>query len=519
MSTLPTADARGGGGDLGIGSTAFHDFDAEAGGAVAGLLERTDVLLEPQSSRVLVKPFDPGSEGKCRRLVRQVLAMEEPEAEAVLGSVLQEFEDRHTNLEGVLSERFRQVRHYLLDDDEPSFTHRLLIGAYFMSEYALESAALFNPSIVPHPDQTGIARNSLRVVLSLRATGEGHISSIEFRHGIIDGLGNVNIDPASSCVTAPMRVENPLYDKQNFRMKLHEIGLHDQFTSFVLEPLALAFRFAELEASIQDQMLGVGKHNWGSEEGEAAQRIRWLAQSNYQVNFTSAVPLSQRIIFPQSPTEEQGIEDARFVQFFDDDGRMSYFATYTAWNGQVTLPQLIETNDFLHFRLSTLNGHGVRNKGMALFPRRIGGRYAMLSRQDDESLFLMYSDDVHFWRQSEPLAKPEQPWELQKIGNCGSPIETDEGWIVLTHGVGPMRKYCMGAMLLDLENPTRVIGRLKRPLISPNANEREGYVPNVVYSCGSLLHANRLVIPYALSDYASTIATVEIDRLLAMLKQ
>jgi predicted GH43/DUF377 family glycosyl hydrolase len=503
---------------VGAGATAHRDFDAEAGGA-SGLLQRSGILLEPQSSRVLVKPFYPGSESKCRRLISQVLALPETEAGAVLHSVLQEFEDRHINLEGVLSERFRQVSHYLLDEDEPSFTHRLLIGAYFMSEYALESAALFNPSIVAHPDQSGIAKKSLRVVLSLRATGEGHISSIEFRHGIVDGQGNVNIDPASSCVTAPMRVDNPLYDKQNFRMKLHEIGLHDQFTSYVLEPLAAAFRYAELEDSIQDQLLGVGKHNWGNDENEAARRIRWLAQSNYQVDFTAAVPLSQRIIFPQSPTEEQGIEDARFVQFFEDDGRMSYFATYTAWNGQVTLPQLIETDDFLHFRLSTLNGHGVRNKGMALFPRRIDGRYAMLSRQDDESLFLMYSDDVHFWRQSEPLAGPEQPWELQKIGNCGSPIETGEGWLVLTHGVGPMRKYCMGAMLLDLEQPTKVIGRLKQPLISPNANEREGYVPNVVYSCGSLLHADKLVIPYALSDYASTIATVEIDRLLAMLRR
>ncbi len=479
-------------------------------------LRRTGIRVEPDSARVLIKPFDPGSPAKYQHVIGDVLKLGEDKAEALLADVLKEFKGRHLDLEGVLSERFRQVRVHLMDLDEPSSTKRLLIGAYFMSEYALESAALFNPSIVPHPDQSGMSEKSLRMAMSLRATGEGHISSIEFRTAIADGMGNVNIDPARSYVTAPMRVENRSYEKQNFRMKMQEIGLHGQFSAVVMETLGGEFSLAELEEAIQDQLL-MESAGWSGEENDAARRIRWLAQSNYEVHFPSNIPLSQRIIHPQSPTEEQGIEDARFVQFFEDDGSMTYYATYTAWDGQVTLPQLIETQDFLHFKMGTLNGHGVRNKGMALFPRRIDGKYAMVSRLDDERLFIMYSDDIHFWRDSQPLAAPMYPWEFLKIGNCGSPMETDEGWLLLTHGVGAMRRYCIGAMLLDKADPTKVLGRLARPLIEPEWNEREGYVPNVVYTCGALIHAGKVIIPYAMSDYASTVATVELDQLLAAL--
>lgn len=243
--------------------------------------------------------------------------------------------------------------------------------------------------------------------------------------------------------------------------------------------------------------------------------IRWLAKSNYQVTFAPATTLSQRIIFPVSPNESNGIEDARFVRFREEDGSMIYYATYTAYNGHAILPQFIETKDFRSFAVCTLNGQAVQNKGMALFPRRIHGRYAMISRQDDENLFLMTSDNVHFWNEPRLLRRPVHPWEFVKIGNCGSPIETSEGWLVITHGVGPMRRYCIGAILLDLEDPTRVIGSLREPLLEPTGGEREGYVPNVVYSCGAMVHGGRLILPYAVSDTSSQIVTVGLASLLA----
>ena len=239
-----------------------------------------------------------------------------------------------------------------------------------------------------------------------------------------------------------------------------------------------------------------------------------LARANYEIRFDPTLNMSERIIFPSSPTETNGIEDARFVKFVNDDGRVKYYATYTAYDGRVTLPQMLETDDFLHFRVGTLNGPEVKNKGFAMFPRLVNGQYAMLSRQDNENIYLMYSDQPHFWYSKELIARPTYPWEFVQLGNCGSPIETSAGWLVLTHGVGPMRKYAMGAFLLDLNDPSKVIGRLEAPLLEPDASEREGYVPNVVYSCGGVVHGKNLVIPYAMSDYASTFATVPLEDVL-----
>ena len=245
-----------------------------------------------------------------------------------------------------------------------------------------------------------------------------------------------------------------------------------------------------------------------------AQNMLTLVQANYEIFFSPDLNLSERIIFPSSPTETNGIEDARFVEFHDDDGSVRYYATYTAFDGKVILPQILETEDFLRFKASTLNGPEVRNKGLALFPRKVNGLYAMLSRQDNENIYLMYSDMLHFWYTKVQIAKPTYGWEFVQLGNCGSPLETEAGWLVLTHGVGPMRKYAMGAFLLELKDPSRLIGRLEEPLLEPNANEREGYVPNVVYSCGGVIHNGELIIPYAMSDYASTFATIPIDTIL-----
>jgi len=283
----------------------------------------------------------------------------------------------------------------------------------------------------------------------------------------------------------------------------------------VMKSLGDSFSLTELEAAMRRATQDSGP--LPREIQRTMECVRWLAESNYEVHFSPSVGITERIIFPVSSNESNGMEDARFVRFVEDDGSSIYYATYTAYNGRAILPQLLETTDFLHFRALTLNGRAVQNKGMALFPRRINGRYAMISRQDDENLFLMFSDHPHFWSDPKLLCKPCEPWETVKIGNCGSPIETEAGWLVITHGVGPMRKYCIGAMLLDLEDPSKVLSHLREPLLSPEGNEREGYVPNVVYTCGALLHRGRLILPYALSDTASTIVTMELGHLLALL--
>ena len=381
----------------------------------------------------------------------------------------------------------------------------------------MESAAIFNPSIVPHPYQGGIPAGALRFVMSLRATGEGHISSIEFRSGVIGAEGGISMDPVSRFVTIPEILPNPSYDKKRFIIKLSEMGFENGHVSRVMEPLAESFTRSDLNGSV-DAVL---------RETQPATRdlqrslecIRWLADSNYELRFSERLAMSERIIFPVSVNESDGIEDARFVRFTDEDGTVMYYATYTAYNGHAILPQLIETKDFLHFRILTLNGDAVQNKGMALFPRRLGGRFAMLSRQDDENLFIMFSDSPHYWSDPRVVLRPAEMWESVKIGNCGSPIETEAGWLVITHGVGPMRKYCIGAALLDLNDPTKVIGRLREPLLAPEGEEREGYVPNVVYSCGSLLHRGELILPFAVSDRSSSIASIGLDELLNMLRR
>ncbi len=318
------------------------------------------------------------------------------------------------------------------------------------------------------------------------------------------------MDEISPMVTAPVAVEDPDYRKSVFVYKLREMGFDNSWSRRVMEELSEIFTHKELNQALGD----IFAENANPQIDRIRDCIDWLAQSNYEVHFPKSVPLSQRIIFPVSPNESNGIEDARFVRFCDDDDAVCYYATYTAYNGKAILPQLIETVDFENFRILTLNGNAVQNKGMALFPRRIDGNYAMISRQDDENLYLMLSDNVHFWNDPVLLQTPKHPWEFVKIGNCGSPIETSAGWLLITHGVGPMRRYCIGAMLLDLEDPSIVLGSLSEPLLQPKDEEREGYVPNVVYSCGSLVHGDRLILPYALSDTSSTIGTVSLSELL-----
>lgn len=471
-------------------------------------VHRTGLILRPDATRVCFRPFQIHDRERIRRIVDRVMALDETTAEAECQAVLAAFASRHNRLRPYLLERCDQLRDHLASDAAVSEARQLLLGAYFTQEYSLEAAALFNPSIVPHPDQGGVPPGSLRFVLSLRAVGEGHLSSIVFRTGLIGPDGEISVDEPGRFVAAGTVSPNPSYRKAVFERKLVELGQQDEFARAVLAGLATTFTQDELEQAIRRE--AAARH----EPPPSASAMRAVARANYEISFAPTSPYSERVILPVSAAESRGIEDARFVRFQDERGAVTYYGTYTAYDGQVALPQVLETHDFLRFRISTLHGPAVRNKGFALFPRRIRGRYAMLSRQDNENLYLMYSDSPYFWHDRQLLLRPAEPWEFVQLGNCGSPLETDAGWLVLTHGVGPMRRYTLGAILLDRDDPTRVLGRLRRPLLEPDEAEREGYVPNVVYSCGALVHGGRLILPYAMSDQCASFATVPLEELL-----
>lgn len=475
-------------------------------------ITRSPVVITPDRTRVLIRPFQAATDEGSKRIVDNLLALEERKVVELYNSVLQGFAKRHIDISAIMLDRFAQMSDRLAIAGDLSIERKALIGSYFMMEYSPESAALFNPSIVPHPDQSGIAAGSLRFILSLRATGEGHISSIAFRTGVLDNRNSVHLDESVPYTLQAMRKPNRGYEKDLFSRKLREAGVHDEFSKRVLGSLPDVFIFDELRDAIQFER---GRYSAVDiQVDRSSQAIILLAESNYEVVFGGESELSQRILFPSGPSQSNGIEDARFVRFVDDDETVTYYATYTAYDGKITLPQLLETRDFTDFKFATLNGTAVRNKGMAIFPRKIDGKYAMLSRQDDENIFLMYSDNVHFWYDPAPLLSPAEPWEYMKIGTCGSPIETDAGWLVISHGVGAIRKYSIGAFLLDKEDPSIVIGRLSEPLVVPLEDERDGYVPNVVYTCGALIHGNDLVLPYAVSDYATKFATVNLNSLI-----
>jgi predicted GH43/DUF377 family glycosyl hydrolase len=468
--------------------------------------------LNPDLSRVLLRPFHPTTEDIARRIAARAMTLSEDEVVRLLEEVLGEFEDRHEQVKQLLRRRFTQVRHYQAGTIAISPEREALIGSYFTHEYSPEAAALFNPSIVPHFDQSDLPKGALRFILSLRATGEGHISSITFRTGIVSARHRITLTPPVPFLMEPERVPNPAYERNLFANKLREAGVLNDFCQRVLDQLPENFSIEELRNGIESCRQAVDSADATTDR--SARGMVLLAESNHELRFAPGRRVSQCVIFPFAPSQRNGIEDARFVQFQKDDGNFTYYGTYTAFDGRIILPQLLETPDFMNFKFITLNGPAVQNKGMALFPRKVNGQFTMLSRQDDENLFIMFSDNIHFWDAPQPLLQPEQPWEYMKIGNCGSPVETEAGWLVLSHGVGPMRKYCIGAFLLDRKDPTRVIGRLREPLLAPNEAEREGYVPNVVYTCGVMLHDREVIIPYAMSDYATSFATVSLDELL-----
>ncbi len=484
------------------------------------VVKRKDVKFRPDATRVIAR-FLYMNDERAVNTIRSVINMSENEASFALSQVLKDFSIRHRNISKIFEKHFNNISYLFeqldIDIESLDYSKKILIGSYFTMEYSIEAAAFFNPSIIEHPDQSETGLGEKRVIISFRATGEGHISSIVFRTGVIDKDNNLTIEHVGKMLEEAEHIRRHIYDKVTFKSKLEE--MQDFHTiippDLILDKLNEKFTYGELRKCIEDARKTL---HLASDKDILFNQIIWLASSHYELQFSFDTHISERVIFPVSANEKNGIEDARFVKFIDDDHKAIYYATYTAFNGNAILPKMLDTRDFYHFRILPLHGEIVQNKGMALFPRKVNDKFTMLCRLDGFNNYISFSDNITIWREAKLLQQPKFPWEFIQIGNCGSPIETSEGWLVMTHGVGPMREYVIGASLFDLHNPEIEIGRLKSPLIMPNIDEREGYVPNVVYSCGSMIHNEDLIIPYAMSDYASTYATVNLRELLNELK-
>ncbi len=483
-------------------------------------VHRKDIKFSPDASRIIAR-FLYVDDERVVNTIRYILHMSEDEASIVLNQVLRDYSMRHRNISKIFEKHFNKISHLFtqlnLDPESLELSQKILIGSYFTQEYSIESAAFFNPSVVEHPDQSEINPDEKRVVISFRATGEGHISSIVFRTGVIDKHNNLTMEPVGKMQEEAEHIQRHVYDKESFRSKLNEMQDFDTVIpcGVILDKLNDKFTYGELRKCIEEERKTL---HLASDKGILFNQIMWLASSHYELEFSLDTNISERVIFPVSINERNGIEDARFVKFIEDKNKAIYYATYTAYDGITILPKMLDTRDFYHFRVLPVHGEIAQNKGMALFPRKVNGKYAMLCRLDGFNNYIAFSDNITIWREAKLLQQPKFPWEFIQIGNCGSPLETPDGWLVITHGVGPMREYVLGASLFDLNNPEKEIGRLKTPLLLPNAKEREGYVPNVVYSCGSIIHNMDLIIPYGMSDYASTYATVNLRELLNELK-
>ncbi|MFC2135821.1 glycoside hydrolase family 130 protein [Bacteroidota bacterium] len=483
-------------------------------------ITRKENKFFPDPSRVIARFYYTNDE-RSQNIIRRVLAMSEDEVNIALSQVLRGYSKRHRNISKIFEKHFNKLVR-LFDDldiemDKIDLSRKVLIGSYFTMEYSIESAAFFNPSIVENPDQSELRSGEKRVIISFRATGEGHISSIVFRSGVLDQDNNLKIEQCGTMLDQAEKVKRHIYDKKSFVKQLNEMQLinNTDTKSCLLEKLDDSFTYGELKKCVDET-----KQSLPSTPTKELlfDQIMWLASSHYEINFSMDTALSERVIFPVSDTERNGIEDARFVKFTDDDGSITYYATYTAYDGLTILPKLLETKSFYNFKVLPLHGEITHNKGMALFPRKINGKYAMLCRINGVNNYIAYSDNINIWQEAKLIQEPKYHWEFIQIGNCGSPIETDEGWLVITHAVGQMREYVLGASLYDLDNPEKEIGRLKNPLMMPNEEEREGYVPNVIYSCGSIIHNGELILPYAMSDYASTYACINIANLISDIK-
>ncbi|AUP80405.1 glycoside hydrolase family 130 protein [Flavivirga eckloniae] len=480
-------------------------------------INRLKIFFTPDPKRVIVRFFMPGGEERAKKIIKRVIAMPEAVASQVLNQTLRDFSNRHRNITRILLKHYERVTFLFpgleIDANSISKEVKLLIGAYFTHEYSIESAAFFNPSMVEDPDQSHLEKGQKRVIVSFRATGEGHVSSIVFRGAILDKNNNLEFSPVSKLVDIAETIQLHEYKKEDFIHKLKDMKFDDtEVVEKIIGNLNETFLFRELIKNINQFE---NDHEITIENNKVLHAIKFIANAQYKISFSLDTAISERVIFPVTDAESNGLEDARFVKFTDDNGDVKYYATYTAYNGFVIMPQLMETTDFYTFTVMPIYGKHAQNKGMALFPRKVNGKYAMLSRQDGENNFIMYSDQVNNW-DDDPilLQEPAYPWEFVQLGNSGSAIETKDGWLVITHGVGAMRRYVLGAILLDLNDPTKVLAQLDNPLLVANEMEREGYVPNVVYSCGSIINNGNIIIPYAMSDTSSGFAHVSLQEVL-----
>jgi len=484
------------------------------------VVNRKETIFYPDPSRIIAR-FLFTDNNRASGIIRSVMELSDEDASVTLKQTLRDYSIRHRNISKIFENHFNKIAHLVIqmgmDPGSIDYSRRILIGSYFTMEYSIESAAFFNPSIMEHPDQRESGPGQKSVIFSFRATGEGHISSIVFRTGVLDKDCNLTLEPTGKMLEEALHIQRHVYHKETFAHKLDEmLGAGGMIPpALILDKLNEEFTYRELRDCIDETRKTL---HLASDKEILFNQITWLASSHYELEFSLDTNISERVIFPVSANERNGIEDARFVKFKDDTGESKYYATYTAYDGNTILPKMLETSDFYHFKVSPLHGEISINKGMALFPRKINGKYVMLCRLDGYNNYIAFSDHLNIWREARLLQQPKFPWEFVQVGNGGSPIETEDGWLVITHGVGPMREYVLGASLFDIDHPEKEIGRLKSPLLIPNAKEREGYVPNVVYSCGSMVHNEHLIIPYAMSDYASTYATIHLKELLNELK-
>lgn len=480
---------------------------------------RKNLKFAPDSSRVVARYFMNG-ESRTQKMVARIMTLDENQVSVNLEHTLREFAGRHRNISRVFSKHCANIQDVIesmkIDFSELSDDRKLLIGSYFTMEYAIESAAFFNPSIVEDFDQTFLENGEKRIIISFRATGEGHISSIVFRRGILDKNNDLQVMKVGDHIDKAEITHKKLYNKKRFVKKLREMNIPEKYSTSIMQVLPEKFEYYVLKEAVN---LVLADITISSERRIALEEVTWLADSFYDVQFKQDSDITERVIFPVSESESRGIEDARFVRFTDDDKSEMIYATYTAYNGHTVLPKLLATRNFYTFRVMPLHGNGAQNKNLALFPKKIKGKYAMLARIDGVNNYLMFSDRPTVWNNPVIIQEPRFPWEFTHIGNCGSPIWTEEGWLIITHGVGAMRRYCIGASLFDLDDPSKEIGRLHEPLLAPREDEREGYVPNVVYSCGAIVHNNSLILPYAVSDYSSTYGVVEMGELIEALKK
>jgi predicted GH43/DUF377 family glycosyl hydrolase len=482
-------------------------------------LTRRPPRLAPDSSRVIARLFVPDEavpkhHSRARGILNRVLELTDAEVDLALADLRRRFTSRHRDLDGVFERHFDFMVPRTEADDGTQTNRRLLIGAFFTAEYSTEGAALTNPSMVPHPDQSGLAPGELRFLMSARAVGEGHFSCIAFRTGTADTVGNITVDEPGPYLETGEQL-SPTFRREAFRSLLRERNADNETADHVLGRLDDRFEKPDLMAAIADVDPRLLRR---LPARETIQHMEWIAFNHYGIRFGPESRIDERLLAPVAPSESNGMEDARFTRFVDDDGSVTYRATYTAYDGISVTPQLIETDDFRTFSIHQLSGPAAKNKGMALFPRRLGGQYVSLSRYDRERSSITRSDDGLTWMEAVTLDVPLRPWELIQAGNCGPPIETDEGWLVLTHGVGPMRTYGLGALLLDLDDPSKVLASTDEPLLLPNDDERNGYVPNVVYSCGGLRHGTCIVLPYGLGDQQIAFAVLDLPRLFSLLR-